>query len=187
VSWIAQDKYFNQFSPWIFLSWIAQSKYFHQFSPRIFASWMVKCKLFTRYSPQNIVPWVVLTNRFIDNLLSYHRTKFDIRSNQLIFFSHLPNIKFYHCVHRSEYKLQTCSDHFEYTIQMSNTRSNCTYFINQQNVKGKLFPLHRMNDSWGREKISPFFLKLWTYTERSGKFYDPGDFTCSEKKRRYNH
>jgi hypothetical protein len=62
---------------------------------------------FTRYSPRNIVP-----NYFIDNLNEYHRTKFDIRITQWFFFSffpYLPNIKFCHCVHRSQYEVQTSS------------------------------------------------------------------------------
>ena len=64
---------------------------------------------------------------------------------------------------------------------MSYTRGNCTNIINQQNVRRKFVLLHAMNDSWGKEKLSPLFLKLWTYMEMSGKFHDPGGFTFSEK------
>ena len=45
---------------------------------------------------------------------------------------------------------------------MSNTRGKCTYIIDQQNVRGKLFHVHAVNDSWRKEKVFPFFLKLWT-------------------------
>jgi len=65
---------------------------------------------------------------------------------------------------------------------MSNTRGNCIYIVNQQNVRGKLVHVQAMNDSWGREKKSPFFLELWTQKEMGGKFHDPGSFTFSEKK-----